>query len=127
MSLRKSFAFETTLAGKTYLHLIRQLVADGWQVNLYYLWLEDVEVCINRVKTRVASGGHDVPRTTISRRYQRSVTNFINHYAPLCSSVVCMANYEQASEEIFRRNGKNTIISNHDLYQLMQDSKSERR
>lgn len=59
---REDFAFETTLAGKTYLRLIRELLADDWQVNLYYLWLPSVETSIARVAERVAHGGHDISR-----------------------------------------------------------------
>jgi len=43
---REDFAFETTLAGRTYLRLIRRLLADGWRVELYYLWLPSMEMSI---------------------------------------------------------------------------------
>ncbi len=46
---REDFAFETTLSGKTYLHLIRSLLKVGWRVELYYLWLPSVEMSIERV------------------------------------------------------------------------------
>ena len=121
VTTRQSFAFETTLSGKTYLRLRHRLLTDGWSVKLYYLWLADVEMCVERVQARVASGGHDVPHDTIVRRYRRSITNFFNYYAPLCSSVVCLANYHSTGEEIFRRNGKDIKISNRHLYQLMQE------
>ena len=58
---RETFAFETTLAGKTYLKFIRDLLDDGWLVQLIYLWLPSVEMSRDRVAERVAHGGHDIP------------------------------------------------------------------
>lgn len=39
---REDLAFETTLSGKNYLRSIRELLADGWRVDLYYLWLPTI-------------------------------------------------------------------------------------
>ncbi len=53
---RDDFAFETTLAGRTYLRLIERLKSDGWQVELIYLALPSVEMSKLRVAERVAHG-----------------------------------------------------------------------
>ncbi len=37
------FAFETTLAGRSYLKLIKRLRQSGWQVELIYLALPSME------------------------------------------------------------------------------------
>jgi predicted ABC-type ATPase len=79
-SERTDFAFETTLAGKTYVPFLRQLRQDGYGVELYYFWLRSRELAISRVRTRVRSGGHDIPEDTIRQRYGRSVDNFWNLY-----------------------------------------------
>jgi len=73
---RADFAFETTLAGKTYLSFLRQLRQDGYCVELYYFWLRSADLAVNRVQTRVRSGGHNIPEETIRRRYGRSLENF---------------------------------------------------
>ena len=57
ISARDSFAFETTLAGRTYLRLVEQLRRDGWRVELLYLALPSVEMSKLRVAERVAHGG----------------------------------------------------------------------
>ena len=49
----ESFAFETTLSGRSYLRMIRKLVEDGWIVQMFYLWLPSVEACQQRVAERV--------------------------------------------------------------------------
>jgi predicted ABC-type ATPase len=83
---RESFAFETTLSGRSYLRMIRQLMSDGWIVQIFYLWLPSVEACLQRVAERVEHGRHHIPSDVIERRYFRSVRNVMFEYATACSS-----------------------------------------
>jgi predicted ABC-type ATPase len=62
---RRSFAFETTLSGRSYLKLIQQFQAEGWQVELIYLALPNVEMSKQRVAERVAHGGHNIPTASL--------------------------------------------------------------
>lgn len=121
---REDFAFETTLSGKTYLRLIRRLLADGWRVELYYLWLPGVELSIERVAERVSHGGHNIPRESIIRRYPRSVENLLMHYAPLCSSVICLDNSRAIPEVIFVQDGDSRTVEHSDLYQQLLSTRS---
>ena len=73
---RKSFAFETTLATRSYAKWLKALMEQGYDVHLIYLWLRSPEIAIARVQERVRAGGHDVPEATIRRRYKRGVENF---------------------------------------------------
>ncbi|MDO5091209.1 MAG: zeta toxin family protein [Cardiobacteriaceae bacterium] len=74
MLLRKqSFAFETTLSSKQSLAMLQQAKAQGYLVELHYIGLADCELSIERVAQRVAAGGHDIPRETILRRYDKSL------------------------------------------------------
>jgi len=56
-----SFAFETTLSGKIYAHMIPKWQRMGYTVKLIFLSLYDVKIAIERVKGRVLQGGHNVP------------------------------------------------------------------
>src|SRR6266478_5622351 len=60
MKRRDDFGFETTLAGRGYLRLIRQLKKRGYEVQLFYLWVPSVDLALSRIRERVARGGHDV-------------------------------------------------------------------
>ncbi|OWK36299.1 AAA family ATPase [Fimbriiglobus ruber] len=80
---REDFAFETTLAARTYAGWLASLRAAGYEVYLYYYWLWAPELAIARVAERVQSGGHFVPDDTIRQRYSRSVQNFFDLYRPL--------------------------------------------
>jgi predicted ABC-type ATPase len=83
---RADFAFETTLAGRAYARWIRQVQRRGYDFHFVYLWLRDVEVAVQRVRRRVALGGHDVPEATIRRRYEAGLVNFFTIYQPLAKS-----------------------------------------
>jgi predicted ABC-type ATPase len=83
VATRESFAFETTLSGRSYLHQIPKWQAAGYRVNLIFLRLRSVRLAIARVKTRVAEGGHAVPAATIRRRFRQGWINFEQYYLPL--------------------------------------------
>ena len=80
---RADFAFETTLAGKTYVQLLRKLKQQGYAIHLFFLWIPSVELALVRIKDRVAQGGHNVPAADVRRRFGRSVQNFWRMYRPL--------------------------------------------
>jgi predicted ABC-type ATPase len=71
----QSFIVETTLSGNTYLKMIRNAKQQGWQVDLIYIGIDNVEINIDRVAQRVAVGGHNVPIEDIRRRCERSLVN----------------------------------------------------
>ena len=74
------FAFETTLSTRSFVGFIKQARKEGYIINLIYYWLDSVELAIERVKLRVAEGGHHIPTDTIIRRYYAGLKNFINLY-----------------------------------------------
>lgn len=57
----ETFAFETTLATKSYRTTIREAKEKGFYVTLLFFWLNDVDLAVERVKTRVREGGHNIP------------------------------------------------------------------
>lgn len=83
VAARADFAFETTLAARTYAGWLSGLRVTGYEVYLYYYWLRSSELAITRVAQRVQSGGHFVPDDTIRQRYARSVHNFFELYQPV--------------------------------------------
>ena len=76
----KSFAFETTLAGRGYVKKIKQWRADGYIVRLIFLSLATPEEAIARVAKRVYLGGHGVPENVIRRRFCAGLRNFQETY-----------------------------------------------
>jgi predicted ABC-type ATPase len=76
----RSFAFETTLSGHTYLRRIDTWRATGFMVELIFLSLGSVEEAISRVAIRARQGGHDVPADVIRRRFGSGMRNFLDIY-----------------------------------------------
>ncbi len=83
---RTDFALETTLASRTFAPWIRELKHHGYGVHLVFLHLPSSEMAVSRVADRVRLGGHNVPETTIRRRYERGLHNFFSLYRPLADS-----------------------------------------
>ena len=66
---KADFAIETTLATKSLRNIILDAQEQGYSVTLVYFWLNVPQLAIERVKLRVASGGHNVDEAVIVRRY----------------------------------------------------------
>ena len=92
----QNFAFETTLAGLSYLRHIRRWQAEGYHVSLLFLRLPDAETAIARVVERVRQGGHNVPEVVIRRRFAAGLRNLENVYKP---QVDAWAVYDNVGEE----------------------------
>ena len=83
---RKSIAFESTLASRSFAPWIRDLISTGYRFHLFYFWMRSPEACILRVHERQVLGGHSVPEETIRRRYAAGIRNFFELYSPLATS-----------------------------------------
>ena len=78
----ENFAFETTLATKSYINLIVNAKDKGYQITCLFFWLCSVDLAISRVKSRVREGGHNIPEDVIRRRYKSGLQNFFKLYLP---------------------------------------------
>jgi predicted ABC-type ATPase len=114
---RVDFAFETTLAGRSQIAMLKKLGLAGWQIILFFLWIPDAAFSRSRVRERVKSGGHDIPDDTISRRYPRVIHNLIKIYIPLCDKIVCYDNSGSEPVLIFGQDKNGLKIVNNDIYE----------
>jgi predicted ABC-type ATPase len=107
-----TFAFETTLATKSYASKIRTAQRKGYFVTLIFFWLDKINLAMERVSQRVINGGHNIPAEIIERRYIRGIQNLFNLYLPVCdktlildnsgeSPIFVMSNIKLEKEEIF--------------------------
>ncbi len=111
------FAFETTLATKTYAQFINKAQEKGYFVTLVYFWLNSPELAIERVRTRVQSGGHDIPTETILRRYKVGIVNLSKLYLPICDYWLIIDNSEPPFQVIAEGFKNESIeISNQSIY-----------
>jgi predicted ABC-type ATPase len=74
---RKDFAFESTLGGSTMPRLLAEAASQGFEVRVWYVGLASPELHIERVSNRVRAGGHDIPESSIRRRWRHSRLNLV--------------------------------------------------
>lgn len=86
------FAFETTLAARSYVSLVKVAQWAGYKVTLLFMWLDSPGMAIQRVAGRVAEGGHNIPDNVIERRYYRGIFNLIHSYIPVCNRWIVVDN-----------------------------------
>jgi predicted ABC-type ATPase len=118
---RASFAFETTLSGRGYLVLLRQLKAKGYKIHIFFLWVKDVDLALSRVQERVSRGGHDVPEPVVRRRFDRSIQNFLAHYRQLADSWVLFDNSARKPVVIASAEDRAVSIMNKSVYSFLAE------
>lgn len=91
------FAFETTLAARTFAPFLQRCQRSGYTIGLLYFWLRSSDLAVERVARRVASGGHSIPEAVVRRRYERGRRNLIELYLPLCNEWFVLDNSEPDS------------------------------
>lgn len=83
---RKSFAFETTLAGIGYARKLSAWSDLGYSISLLFLRLPDVTHALDRVRARVVQGGHDIPEAVIRRWFDAGWRNFESRYKDIADA-----------------------------------------
>ncbi len=99
-SEKVSFAFETTLASRTFAPWIGELKQQGYLFYLFFIWVPAADVSVERVKARVQSGGHNVPEETIRRRYERGLHNFFHLYKPIANAWKMIDNTDPVKRKV---------------------------
>lgn len=111
------FAFETTLAGKSYVSFLKRLREKSYSINLFFLWIPNVELALSRIKDRVASGGHDVPAIDVKRRFHRGLYNFFKYYKPLTDTWLLFNNADIAPRLIAQEKDGKTEVVDRELFE----------
>ena len=124
----ETFAFETTLATKSYKQKIEWAQANGYEVTLLFFWLDSPNMAKKRVTQRVAEGGHSIPSETIERRYHNGITNLFAIYIDMVDICYIFDNSEGERTPIAKKyKGGKEIIYNTDLYNQMKNSYEKER
>ena len=120
------FAFETTLATRSYLHLVKTAQNLGYQVTLLFIWLDSPKTAIQRVAKRVAKGGHNIPQEVIERRYYRGIFNLIALFISVVDTWMVVNSTNVVIEPI-AEGGKaiGNIISNDYIWGVILDQSKE--
>lgn len=123
----ESFAFETTLASKTFIKFIKEAKFHNFEITLIFFWLKSHEIAEERVKTRVLEGGHNIPSDVIIRRYKRGLSNFFNIYINKVDNWMFVDNSETATRIISECFAKEIIVYDQKLWkQLIKENEQNR-
>lgn len=107
----EDFAFETTLASKSYRGRILQAQSLGYRVILLFFWLRDMELAKYRVSSRVKEGGHNIPVEVIERRYSAGIRNLFDIYLGIVDEAMIFDNSDGKHELIAEKSGNSPIIA----------------
>ena len=105
-----SFAFETTLATKSYRNKILSAKNEGYTITLLFFWLQTIELAKERVATRVLEGGHNIPNDIIERRYLNGIKNLFSIYIPIVDELMIFDNSQMKSELIASKSNDSSLI-----------------
>lgn len=117
LALGRSFAFESTLSGKTYASMLRDAKVAGYCIRMCYLWLPSLEVSLQRVRQRVRKGGHNVLEYDIRRRFRPSLHNFFQRYLPMADEAVLFDAGSFPPQLVARWASGNSEVINQTLYE----------
>ena len=119
----ETFAFETTLATKSYKQKIEWAQANDYEVTLLFFWLDSPNMAKKRVAQRVAEGGHSIPSETIERRYHNGIVNLFAIYIDMVDICYIFDNSEGRKELIAQKERyKDIVIYNNDKFNLMKNN-----
>jgi len=123
----QTFAFETTLATKSYINLIRKALKLDYKVNIVFFALESEDLAVERVKYRVSEGGHNVEEKTIRRRYYSGLKNFFEVYKDMVPNWIFVENSGENSNIAARKENNTEKILETDLWNFYKTKLNERR
>ena len=113
------FGFETTLSGKTYVKLLQDMRKGRYLIHIFFLWITNVKLALERIELRIRNGGHHIPESIVRRRFDRSLPNFLHFYKPLADSWAIFDNSGDAPKMIaFEESGKLEILDP-DLFDIL--------
>ncbi len=100
----ESFSFESTLSGKTWIHILQKAQQKNYKITIYFIFLKNASENLKRIKARVKSGGHFVPKAVVLRRFPRSFYNFWSFYRNFCKHWFIFDNTESKPRLIYSKN-----------------------
>ncbi len=121
------FAIETTLTTLSYQKTIEFAKTIGYTITLLFFWLNDVNLAIERVKTRVMEGGHNIPEEVIIRRYKKGILNLTKVFVNLCDYWLVIDNSSRPYTFITEGNEELvTNVYNEEIWDKIKNANSEK-
>jgi len=113
---KTTFAFETTLSGRGHVRVLQSFRKSGYRVELNYLWIPSAEFSAQRVASRVANGGHDIPAEAIERRYGKSLRNLVSLYLRLAEYVAVWDDSAERPRRVYERDEDGETVLDEEVW-----------
>ena len=111
------FAFETTLSGVTHLSRLKDMKKESYRIHLFFLWIPDIRLSLERVAHRIKMGGHGVSEKVVRRRFHRGIKNFFKIYRSILDSWMLFDNSRVIPHVIAEEEDGKVKIFDHKLYE----------
>jgi predicted ABC-type ATPase len=108
---RQSFVYETTLSSHQSVNLLRRVRLADFRTQLVFIALQNADLHVQRVRDRVAKGGHDIPEAVIRRRYDVAFDN-LTTVLPFCDEVAIFNNSYAKGPSLRLTLRAGTIVTN---------------
>jgi predicted ABC-type ATPase len=76
IDVHQTIGVETVLSTSKYRRLVLKAKQFGFDVRLIYIYVDTIERQLERIRLRVAKGGHNVPADKVASRRGRSLEEF---------------------------------------------------
>ena len=121
---RVSFNQETTMSGTGIIRTMRKAKANGFTIKMYYIFVDSIDTAKQRVRDRVAKGGHGIPEELIELRYAKTFER-LKEAIPLCDNVTIYNNEVMFKNIADIKHGKIVYIDEetpHFMRKLIEES-----
>lgn len=115
-----TFSVETTLATRSLVSIINEAHKRCYVVTILYLWIQSPEMAIQRVRDRVASGGHNIPEAVLRRRYSTGLKYLFEMYMPICDRWMIADNSSSTFMLIAEGDDRRIIIKDEDKFRKIR-------
>lgn len=107
----KDFTFETVLSTTRNLDLLKRAKEKGYFIKCIFVLTANPQVNLERVKERVLTGGHDVPKDKILSRYHKSLA-LLPELISVCDVCNVIDNTKEPCRIFSKKNGVNRLWEN---------------
>ncbi|HEX8196414.1 MAG TPA: AAA family ATPase [Pyrinomonadaceae bacterium] len=118
----KSLLMESTLSGRYLQQHFGIWRANGYQIQIVFIFVESPEVSIARIKERVKKGGHFVPDEDVRRRFDRGKKNFWQIYKNLADSWSLFYNSEGSFNQDAIGETDDIFVIDQELFDKFEES-----
>lgn len=113
----ESLIVESTLSGVSLRKFLTSAKAKDFRISIYFIYLDSAELCVRRIASRVARGGHHVPAEDVRRRFSRSNKNFWNVYRTFADNWNLFLNVSDDFQQIAAGDKNDVIIFDEARYE----------